>query len=78
MLLSVDSFKQGRSSISALKSSIELNGQALENMPYDMIKEIDDIEYLLTMSEFADEEDCEVETEKAMLKIESWLRNVPS
>ena len=76
--LAIDSFNRGNIDIKALKSAIESNGQALEGMPYDMVKEIDDIEQLLTMSQFADEEDCDTEIVKVIPIIEAWLKKVPS
>ena len=76
--LAIDSFNKGSITIEALKSAIELNGQALEGMPYDMVKEFDDIEHLLTMSQFAGEEGCDSEIVKVIPLIEVWLNKVPS
>jgi hypothetical protein len=76
--LAIDSFNKGSIDIKALKSAIELNGQALEGMSYDMVKENDDIEHLLLMSQYADEEDCETEIVKVIPVIEAWLKKVPS
>jgi len=74
---SIESFKAGEISIHDLKASIETNGQALEMMPYSMIKEIDDIEYKLTVSQFSDEEDCYPNIEEVIRIIEAWLERVP-
>ena len=46
-------------------------------MPYSMIKEIDDIEYMLTISQFSDEEDCETTIDETLIYIESWLNRIP-
>ena len=73
----VKDFKEEKTTISQLKDSFEVNAQALEMMPYEMIKDIDDIEYKLTMSQFADEEDCETNIETALASIEAWLNKVP-
>ncbi len=51
---SIKDFESGMIDIKALKDSIELNGRALEMMPYNLIKEIDEIKYKLTVSQFAD------------------------
>lgn len=74
---SLGAFKAGEIDIKALKESIELNGNTLEMMPYGAIKEIDDIEYKLTVSQFADEEDCYPNIEEALKAIEVWLEKVP-
>ena len=46
-------------------------------MPYNLIKEIDDIEHNLTLSQFSDEEDCYSNIEEALKQIETWLKKVP-
>ena len=74
---SVEAFRAGKIDIKALKESIELNGNALEMIPYSAIKEIDDIEYKLTVSQFADEEDCYPNVEEVLKVIEAWLEKVP-
>lgn len=74
---SVEAFRAGKIDIKALKESIELNGNALEMIPYSAIKEIDDIEYKLTVSQFADEEDCYPNIEEVLNAIEAWLEKVP-
>jgi len=74
---SVDDFKEEKISIKMLKDSIELNGRALEMMPYSMIKEIDEIQYRLTVSQFADEEDCYANIEEVLKSIDAWLKKVP-
>ena len=77
IIKAVEDFKEEKINISQLKNSFEVNSQALEMMPYEMIKEIDDIEYKLTMSQFADEEGCETNIETALASIEAWLNKVP-
>lgn len=74
---SVEEFKCGKINTQVLKESIVLNGRALEMMSYAMIKEIDDIEYKLTVSQFADEEDCYPNIEEVLEQIEMWLQKVP-
>ena len=74
---SLDDFKTGKINIKTLKDSIEVNGRALEMMPYSMIKEIDEIEYKLTLSQFADEEDCDANIEEVLKSIDLWLKKVP-
>lgn len=74
---SIEDFKTGRINLKALKASIELNGRALEMMAYSMIKDLDEIEYQLTVSLFADEEDCYADTEEVLEHIISWLEKVP-
>lgn len=74
---SLKAFRAKNIDIKALKESIELNGNALEKMPYSAIKEIDDIEYKLTVSQFADEEDCYPNIEEVLKAIEAWLEKVP-
>jgi hypothetical protein len=74
---SLDDFKAEKINIKMLKDSIELNGRALEMMSYSMIKEIDEIEYKLTVSQFADEEDCYPNIEEVLKSIDAWLKKVP-
>ena len=71
-------FTLGELNLNALKDCIELNGQALESMPYELIKDIDEIEYQLTQCFFADEEDCEYDIESTISFIKSWLAKVPN
>ena len=74
---SIEEFKAGKISIKELKDSIELNGNTLEMMPYQMIKELDDIEYKLMVSQFADEEYCYPNIEEVLNFIDEWLQRVP-
>lgn len=60
-----------------LKSSIELNGRAMENMPYDLIKDIDNIEYQLTISEISYQEGVGVINGDVLDAIYLWLDKVP-
>ena len=46
-------------------------------MPYSAIKEIDDIEYKLTASQFADEKDCYSNIGEVLKIMEAWLEKVP-
>jgi len=71
-------FESNQLSLVALKECVELNGPALEAMPYNLIKDIDEIEYQLTQCQFADEEDCEYSIESTISFIKNWLNNVPS
>lgn len=74
----IEEFQAGKISIAQLKSSIEINGQALEMMPYELIKELDAIEYKLTVSQFADEEDSFSNIEEVLSFIKTWLSKVPT
>jgi len=74
---SIEQFRAGKLSIKDLKNSIEINGQALEMMPYELIKELDEIEYKLTVSQFTDEEECFPNIEGVLIFIKSWLTKVP-
>jgi hypothetical protein len=70
-------FKENKIKLNDLKNCIELNGHALESMPYNLIKDIDEIEYQLTQCNFADEEDCEFDIVSTLSFINTWLNNVP-
>ncbi len=61
----------------ALISSVEENGSALEMMPYRLIKEIEEIEYQLTVAQFADEDEFLPCEEEALARLSSWLNEVP-
>ena len=71
-------FNENKISLSTLKGCIELNGQALEAMPYELIRDIDEIEYQLTQCEFVDEEGCEYDIDSTLLFIKDWLSKVPN
>jgi hypothetical protein len=46
-------------------------------MPYPVIKELEEIEYKLTVSQFADEEDHYPDIEEVLEFIDTWLAKVP-
>lgn len=71
-------FNENKIDLSALKGFIELYGQALETMPYELIKDIYEIEYQLTQCEFTDEESCEYDIDSALSFIKTWLSKVPN
>jgi hypothetical protein len=71
-------FENNRIGIEALIGCIELNGQALEAMPYNLIKEIDEIEYQLTQCQIADDEDCEYDIDSTIIFIKGWLNKIPN
>ena len=76
ILNTLKSFKSNQCDIDSLISSIELNGEALDNIPYNMVQEIRDIEYLLTVSQFGVEYG-ETPIEEVIIIIESWLNKIP-
>ncbi len=71
-------FESNQINIKALKACIKLNGNAFEAMPYELIKEIDEIEYQLTQCLYADEEECGFEIDPALSLIREWLCKVPN
>ena len=60
-----------------LISSVEINGRALENMSYALIKELDEIEYKLTRAQFADEDSFLPDEEEAVQFLVNWLEKIP-
>jgi len=70
-------FRAGKIDIKSLISSVENNGHALEMMPYNLVKEIDEIEHQLTISQFYGEEGCNLDIDGALRTLESWLSKVP-
>lgn len=78
LAISRNDFESNQLSLVALKECIELNGQALEAMPYNLIKDIDEIKYQLTQCQFAEEEGCQYSTESTISFIKDWLNHVPS
>lgn len=73
----IDRFRTGDATLDDLISTVESNGGAFENMPYELIKEINSIEHRLTLAKFADEEDCDGQPAEAVASIETWLAKVP-
>ena len=74
---SLDRFRAGKANLDDIISAVESNGAALENMPYELIKEIGTIEYRLTIAKFAEDEDCDVRPESAIESVEIWLSKIP-
>ncbi|MFG1489970.1 hypothetical protein ABMA58_12040 [Oceanospirillum sp. HFRX-1_2] len=70
-------FESDQLSLVALKECIEINGPALESVPYKSIEDIDEIEYQLTQCQFFDEEFFECNIEPAISFIKCWLNNFP-
>jgi len=73
----VADFEAGRINLAGLQNTIAGNGNALEAMPYALIKELGDIEQTLTVAQWYQEEDCEVSPQEALNAIRSWLSRVP-
>ena len=76
----VREFETDDMGMAALKSAVLDNGSALEGMPYALIKEMDDIEYKLTVSQFYDGEDPErpqISPQDALNALKVWLSKVP-
>jgi len=74
---SIEDFTAKKIDLKELKESIELNGRALEMMPFSMIKDLEEIEYELMIADLAQEEDCRPNVEQLIKLLESWLKNVP-
>ena len=70
-------FEAGRMDHAGLRSAVVENGRALEAIPYALVKGIDDLEYLLTTSQWYDEEGCETSREEALSAVKRWLAQVP-
>ncbi|MCU7853428.1 MAG: hypothetical protein KZQ80_14590 [Candidatus Thiodiazotropha sp. (ex Monitilora ramsayi)] len=73
----LDEYKSGKIDRKTLISSITENGKALEMMPYNLIKEIDEIEYQFTVSQFSDEEECLPSEAEVIARLSRWLSEVP-
>ena len=73
----LDLYQREKLTRKELISSVEINGQALENMPYALVKQIDEIEYKFMMAQFADENDSEVTEDEAIKFLVSWLEKLP-
>jgi hypothetical protein len=74
---SLAEFRAGRATRAELIDAVVLNGGALEMMPYRLIREIDAIEFDLTVSEFDDEDGVSPNTEQAMRRLDAWLEAIP-
>lgn len=70
-------FRAGEIDLKTLISSVESNGRALEMMPYSLVTEIGQIEYQLTISQFSDEEGCELNIDDALGALEAWIEKIP-
>ena len=74
---SLESFRNGESTLQDLRDSISLNGPALETMPYKLITDIDALEYEFTVATFHEEEGFETALDDAIKSLEAWLQAVP-
>ena len=70
-------YRRGDSTLADLRSAVVVNGRSMEAMPYVLVKEIDDMEYLLTVAQWTDEEGCAPDMESVLTKLDSWLNSVP-
>ncbi len=73
----LEKYQRGEINRKALISAVEDNGRALEMMPYTLFKEIDQIEYRLTVAQFADEDDFVPEEQEVISQLRQWLAKVP-
>ena len=74
----ITNYRNGETDRSELISAVEENVKALEMMPYHMIKEIEEIEYQLTVAQFVDEDEFLPNEEEALNCLEKWVSKVPS
>lgn len=70
-------YQRGEINRKALISAVVDNGRALEMMPYALIKEIEEIEYHLTIAQYADEDDFMPNEEEVIGHLKKWLTKVP-
>ncbi|WOT05867.1 hypothetical protein [Shewanella youngdeokensis] len=75
---SILKLEKGEISLQELSDVIELNGDALESMPYELIENIREIEYQLTQCQFSELEYCEYEIESTLSFIKNWLSKIPN
>ena len=73
----VQSFHSGDLDAKRLAESLELNGRALEGMPYPLFKELDALIYELEICGFADEEETIADAASVVRKVEQWLHSIP-
>lgn len=77
MEASLSSYLHKEISRNELISSVEENGRALEMMPYSLIREIDEIEHQLTVSQWAKEDEFLPEEERAIEQLRQWFQKIP-
>ena len=66
--------EQGKITYKAFKEFLEMSINALEGVPYEVIKKSGYFEHQFTMAQFASEEECEYpQIEKVIAELKSWL-----
>lgn len=75
---SLAEYRAGNIDLETLISAITEQGSALEMMPYALVKEIDEIEYQLTASQFSDEDKSLPSEVEAITRLTQWLSKVPT
>ena len=74
---SLAEYRAGNIDLDTLISSITEQGSALEMMPYRLVKEIDEIEYQLTASQFSDEDESLPSEAEAIARLTQWISEIP-
>lgn len=73
----IERFEKKEIGVSEFRNTLLENGNALEAMPYSMVKELDDLEYKLTISQFYEEEGCDISPSEAIVAVKNWVGRIP-
>lgn len=74
---SLAEFQAGSIDAAQTATILRVSGQALEAMPYDLIKEFESIASVLQVAHWTEEEGCAPDLSSVLERVELWLEKVP-
>ncbi|NVD97583.1 hypothetical protein [Massilia sp. BJB1822] len=74
---SLDLVQSEQASARILADSIRGNGRALEAMPYNLIKEIENLAMDLDIAQWQDEDGFAPELAPILIRVREWLSKLP-
>ncbi|WP_157200870.1 hypothetical protein [Massilia sp. Root351] len=67
----------GKIAASTFAEIVRNNGRALEAMPYDLIKEMENLAHDFDIAQWYDEDGCLPELESVLVRTQAWLAMLP-
>lgn len=75
--VTLDQVQAQQASARTLADSIRGNGRALEAMPYDLIKEFENLAMDLDIAQWHDEDGFAPELAPTLIRVREWLSKLP-
>jgi hypothetical protein len=77
MVCALAAYRRGALTVVELREVFALNGRALEAMPDTLAHEFGNIDHLLTLAQWTEEEDCVPDVAEALGRMDKWLAAIP-